>query len=588
VTASWKIERADRVEADRLAAAVRDAAAERRAGRRDEADRLGRLLLGSDGLAHDPGLARTVPQILALGVEAGPDADGRDPLRSILDRLESTAEGCAWLLGRWAELRAPLERGRDWNEDQLVQAVQLSGRQPLDMTPAEWDDHTESRCFEDVDELEPGGEEIDEERQLAPDAAIEAQITAEDRRRLTRQLVEVLPEDEAGARAALLGVIERASGRLSELAAAHEARWEAEAAELAERMSFDIGPEEEQLWRYQFGCERSLRRTLDTLLKLRRGGRGQAPGSSGEGGRSAVPPSGRDEAVARAPFLDEACAPVAAPPAPKNEGPPKGDGDRESGGRASVRASSADAARTEARPPGGIPDLPSVARYEAIAPADAPPAPQNEARTPAVDHPGLEDEAIAPVRCGSTDPAAGATAGLPPGPVRADDPQSARWRGPETSPQHRSPETGNDSRPVPQEAAESRVPRPREVVAPEDRLPTGSEPGADEPVEDREARAVRNEATGPADPSGPGASEPAREAAVGPATPTGAGPSDSGQPCPTDGGAGRPGPMLADDTRGATNEATGPADEVRAATNEAGRPLSLHVRCDREWCPSRS
>src|SRR5262245_47080817 len=42
-TASWKLERADRVEAARLAAAVRGAADARRAGRRAEADRLGGL-----------------------------------------------------------------------------------------------------------------------------------------------------------------------------------------------------------------------------------------------------------------------------------------------------------------------------------------------------------------------------------------------------------------------------------------------------------------------------------------------------------------------------------------------------------------
>src|SRR5262245_47504261 len=110
-TASWKIERADRLEAARLAAAARAAAAERRAGRRHEADQLGRVLLGSDGQAPDPDLARTALKTLDPEVEAGPVADGRDPFRSLLDRLESTAEGCGWLLGRWAELGTALERG---------------------------------------------------------------------------------------------------------------------------------------------------------------------------------------------------------------------------------------------------------------------------------------------------------------------------------------------------------------------------------------------------------------------------------------------------------------------------------------------
>ena len=197
-TASWKIERADRVEAARLAAAVRDADAERQAGRRGEADRLGQVLLGRDGLAPDPDLAQEVLQILDPGVQARPDADGRDPLRSILDRLESPprgAPGCS----RWAELRALLERDLDWNEDQLVEAVRLSGRQPLNMTPEGWNDYMESRFFGDVEEPGPGDDEdLDEEQQIALDEAIEAKIRAEDRRRLTQQLVEVPPEGEAG------------------------------------------------------------------------------------------------------------------------------------------------------------------------------------------------------------------------------------------------------------------------------------------------------------------------------------------------------------------------------------------------------
>ena len=183
---------------------------------------------------------------------------------------------------RWAELRASLEQGLDWDEDQFVQAVRLSGRQPLNLDPERWENHKDARYFVDVEEPEPGGDpELDEERQEALDAAIEAEIQAEDRRKLLLQLVDVPPADEAGERAALLGVVERASGRLTELAAAHQARWDAEAIERAEQMSFDTGPEEERQWRYQFGCGRSLRQTLDTLLKLRRGGKGQGPSAGG-------------------------------------------------------------------------------------------------------------------------------------------------------------------------------------------------------------------------------------------------------------------------------------------------------------------
>ena len=77
-TASWKIERADRIEAARLFAALRAAEDEQRAGRRKEADRLGRLLLGIDGPAADPALAQEALRILDPGSPA-PLADRRLP-----------------------------------------------------------------------------------------------------------------------------------------------------------------------------------------------------------------------------------------------------------------------------------------------------------------------------------------------------------------------------------------------------------------------------------------------------------------------------------------------------------------------------
>src|SRR5262249_55897165 len=152
----------------------------------------------------------------------------------------------------------------DWAEGQLVEALRLSGRQPRDMSPREWDYYTQDRWMEDLDEPGSGdGEELDEEEELERDAVIEERVLAEDRRALTGQLVDVPLGDEAAARAALLGLVERAVGRLSQRAAEHAERAEAEAAELAERLSLEIGPEEEQLWRYQFGCERSLGRALE-------------------------------------------------------------------------------------------------------------------------------------------------------------------------------------------------------------------------------------------------------------------------------------------------------------------------------------
>ena len=119
------------------------------------------------------------------------------------------------------------------------------------------------------------------------EAELSERMKAKDRGGMARQLVEDMPEDAAGARSALLGLVERTIGRLTGLASADErggrpGRWSA-----AERMTFDPGPDDERLWRHQFTCGRSMQRTLDTLLKLRREGRARngRPGA----GRTGVP-----------------------------------------------------------------------------------------------------------------------------------------------------------------------------------------------------------------------------------------------------------------------------------------------------------
>ena len=433
-TASWKIERADRIEAARLFAALRAAEDEQRAGRRKEADRLGRLLLGLDGPAADPALALEALRILDPGSPA-PLADRTAPLRPIVNRLESTAEGCAWLLERWAELRDPLEQGTDWDEDRFVRAVRLSGRQPLNLAPAEWERYRQARHFGGVEELEPSGdEELDEERQEALEAAFSARVESEDRRRMARQLVEDLPEDESGARSALLGMVERAIGRLTELASAHEARWEAGAVERAERMTFDPGPDDELLWRHQFGCGRSMRRMLDTLLKLRREDRAAGRAAGREEGRSASPTAAPDEAnapaVAPQPCSpDEAGAPVVVHRPLQNEAnaPAVDQGVHEEPPSGLVECSGSTDPRDPVVPvlteqPTGVPEcaphttsptpVPEEASARAVAPTPvldqatapivAPSSPQNEATAPTVDQAPVPDEATAPLAAPSS------------------------------------------------------------------------------------------------------------------------------------------------------------------------------------------
>ncbi len=142
-TTSWKIERAHRVETARLAAILRSVPAGQARREIDEAEALGRQLLGLDvepparsGPAPGPG--RPVATTPAASGPSG-SADVRKGPREIVDGLESSAAGCRWLLGQWAALRAILDRGESWSNDDLDTAICLLGVEPVQREEAVWD-----------------------------------------------------------------------------------------------------------------------------------------------------------------------------------------------------------------------------------------------------------------------------------------------------------------------------------------------------------------------------------------------------------------------------------------------------------------
>ena len=170
-------------------------------------------------------------------------------------RLESTVAGCLWLLDRWTELHDILDQGQTWPTAEKVKAIRLLGKQPLDMSPEQWENHRERRL-------------------LNPDPDLDAHYD----RQLDRQLDDRLTEHESATNATLRIVADRAIARLETLAAGHRERSEAIAAQQAAILSFDSSSEGERLRRYQFSCSRSLFRSLDTLLKVRRAGLGAGGG----------------------------------------------------------------------------------------------------------------------------------------------------------------------------------------------------------------------------------------------------------------------------------------------------------------------
>jgi hypothetical protein len=287
VQSSWQLERADRAELARQAGIIRAAPAEEASRQQEEAatlgrrlfwDRRGPMLLYPHFPLRDQLLAEKKPRTSFSGLAEDPD----DPARLVL-RLESTAAGCQWMLDGWAELRAILDEGLAWQPPDKLKAIRLLGRQPIEAV--EDDDIAilflacyviDARSRRDVDpfaelwnELLPGEEAIIKQRLS------------------DRQVDDLLPDDESAAQAALLGLVGKAVARLEELARAHRQRAEADAAQQAARLSFDPSQEGERLRRYQSSCTRSLFRSLDTLLKIRRAAT-SGSGECGEGRPSAV------------------------------------------------------------------------------------------------------------------------------------------------------------------------------------------------------------------------------------------------------------------------------------------------------------
>src|SRR5262249_48629993 len=142
VTLTWQLDRAERAETARLSRIIREAPAEAARRREEEAAALGRRLL-FDRCGPLPLYPHSLysfprqpppagPRVSSSGLSDAPDAPPR-----LLLHLEATAEGCRWLLDRWAELGALLDRGLSWQAPDKLKAIRLLGRQPLEAADSE-------------------------------------------------------------------------------------------------------------------------------------------------------------------------------------------------------------------------------------------------------------------------------------------------------------------------------------------------------------------------------------------------------------------------------------------------------------------
>src|SRR4051794_2318327 len=113
---AWRIDRAERCETARLATRVKKAQLHTGQKAADRACDLGRKLLYMAG-----------PRLLPT---SGPPWD--DNPAAFLRGREATAEGCRWLLARWAELQNLLQRRATWTLADLYRSIRLQGKHPVD------------------------------------------------------------------------------------------------------------------------------------------------------------------------------------------------------------------------------------------------------------------------------------------------------------------------------------------------------------------------------------------------------------------------------------------------------------------------
>jgi hypothetical protein len=259
VQVSWQLDRVDRAQAARIAAAARSAALEQAAAEADEALVLGRRLI------WDPrGPVVTYPQFeksYGPSVRAswsGNIEDPHEPAR-LLNRLESSALGCAWLLDRWGELRDLLDGGLKWQSPDRFAAIRLLGKQPMDPVG----DPQVRRIYMACWAMEPEAKH--------PFADVDTDLHADEKTRFLERLKdrrawEEAPEGPEAGRAALAALVAEQVSRLEDILARHLDR---DAAAGVNRREFDDSHAGELVRRYQLACNRTLVRVLQTYFKVR-------------------------------------------------------------------------------------------------------------------------------------------------------------------------------------------------------------------------------------------------------------------------------------------------------------------------------
>src|SRR5208337_3597752 len=185
-----------------------------------------------------------------------------DDPRLLVAKLEASAEGCRWLLARWAEFRILLDRGARWDTPALLRFIRLQGKQVAESVY----DPVLNVIFVAWDVLVPkfAAEEWENfrEERFRTDPSF-------NHRQCWREIV-ARPSNAAEAREVLDTIIADHVENLKELLARNEAIEAVADPDWADRAALDLSPGFERLRRYQSARHRELLRTLETLRKMRK------------------------------------------------------------------------------------------------------------------------------------------------------------------------------------------------------------------------------------------------------------------------------------------------------------------------------
>jgi hypothetical protein len=247
---SWKLERAERIEAAHLSERVRKAvgktgptASVSKRRTKKVCDLARKLFYDYNSSMYTPGLPMwdNDPAVYVAG-------------------LEATEEGCRWLLERWRDLLARGEMNAPWTPSDTYQFVRLLGKHGIEAV----NDRHLNAIFVAWEVLKEGqGKarwELFKKQTTDRDPAMADKM-------VWREFVP-RPASEAEANAFIRGVMTEQITRLEQRVAIFEHIAEAGSTELADRAAFDPSPAFDRHRRHQASLGRELLRTVDTLRRL--------------------------------------------------------------------------------------------------------------------------------------------------------------------------------------------------------------------------------------------------------------------------------------------------------------------------------